>query len=76
MDTNGIVEERDAVADGVELVAGLMVIAAVTAPKTKGENFVQTKILRGEAIAKGSRSASRRGSSGTPGTCGTRRRSC
>lgn len=49
--TNGIVEERDAVAAGVDLVANLMVIAAVTAPKTKGQNYVQTKILRGEALA-------------------------
>jgi uncharacterized ferredoxin-like protein len=27
-----------------------MAVAAITAPKTKGENFVQVKILQGEAI--------------------------
>jgi len=35
---------------GVELVAELMAISATTAPKSKGENFVQVKILKGEVI--------------------------
>lgn len=38
--------------DGMDTVAQLMAIAAVTAPKTKGQNFVQVKILQGEAIQK------------------------
>jgi len=36
--------------EGIEVVAQLMVMAAITAPKTKGENFIQTKILQGEAV--------------------------
>jgi len=36
--------------DGTEIVAQLMAVAATTAPKTKGENFVQVKILQGEAL--------------------------
>ena len=38
--------------DGVEMVAQLMAISATTAPKSKGENFVQTKLLKGEIIKK------------------------
>ena len=36
--------------DGVEMVAQLMAISATTAPKSKGENFVQTKLLQGEVL--------------------------
>jgi uncharacterized ferredoxin-like protein len=36
--------------DGVEIVAQLMAISAMTAPKSKGENFVQTKLLQGEVL--------------------------
>ena len=35
--------------DGVELVAQLMEISATTAPKSKGENFVKTRIVTGNA---------------------------
>jgi uncharacterized ferredoxin-like protein len=38
--------------DGVDLVAKLMVIAATTAPKSKGENYVRTRLLDGQDIAK------------------------
>lgn len=34
--------------EGIELVANLMAIAATTAPKSKGENFVQTRVLTAE----------------------------
>jgi uncharacterized ferredoxin-like protein len=36
--------------DGVEMVAQLMAISATTAPKSKGENFVKTKILKGKIL--------------------------
>jgi len=36
--------------DGIEMVAQLMAISATTAPKSKGENFVQTKLLKGEVL--------------------------
>ena len=36
--------------DGVEMVAQLMAISATTAPKSKGENFVQTKLLKGDVL--------------------------
>jgi uncharacterized ferredoxin-like protein len=36
--------------DGVEMVAQLMAISATTAPKSKGENFVQTRLLKGEVL--------------------------
>ncbi len=36
--------------DGIDVVAQLMAMAATTAPKTKGENFVQVKILSGEPV--------------------------
>jgi uncharacterized ferredoxin-like protein len=38
--------------DGIEMVAQLMAISATTAPKSKGENFVQTKLLKGEVLKK------------------------
>ena len=34
----------------VETVAQMMAVSAITAPKTKGENFVEVKILTGEAL--------------------------
>jgi len=37
--------------DGVDLVAKLMAIAATTAPKSKGENFVRTHLLDAERLA-------------------------
>ena len=36
--------------DGVEMVAQLMAISAVTAPKSKGENFVKTRVLTGKVL--------------------------
>lgn len=36
--------------DGVDIAAQFMVISAITAPKSKGENFVQTKVLQGEVL--------------------------
>jgi uncharacterized ferredoxin-like protein len=38
--------------DAVEMVAQLMAISATTAPKSKGENFVQTKVLKGKILKK------------------------
>ncbi|MCS6906828.1 MAG: DUF2148 domain-containing protein [Anaerolineales bacterium] len=37
---------------GVEVVAQMMEIAAVTAPKTRGENYVQVKTLLGDEVRK------------------------
>ena len=37
--------------EGVDIVAQLMAIAATTAPKAKGENFIGVKVLSGEAVA-------------------------
>ena len=36
--------------EGIEIVAQLMAIAAKTAPKTKGEDFVRSKILIGDEL--------------------------
>lgn len=36
--------------EGVDLVAKLMAIAATTAPKSKGENYVETRLLDGEHL--------------------------
>jgi uncharacterized ferredoxin-like protein len=36
--------------DGVEMVAQLMAISATTAPKSKGENFVKTRVLKGKVL--------------------------
>lgn len=36
--------------DGVEMVAHLMAISATTAPKSKGENFVKTRVLTGSVL--------------------------
>lgn len=47
---NGPVEESTAIASGVETVAQMMSIAATTAPKAAGENFVRTHILRGDVL--------------------------
>jgi uncharacterized ferredoxin-like protein len=36
----------------VETVAELMVVSAVTAPKSRGQNFIQAKIIRGDDLKK------------------------
>ena len=36
--------------NGIDVVAQLMAISAITAPKSKGENFVQTKVLQGDVL--------------------------
>lgn len=36
--------------EGIDIVTKLMEISAITAPKSKGENFVQTKILEKEEL--------------------------
>lgn len=36
--------------DGIEIVAQLMAISAATAPKSKGENFVKTRVLKGKVL--------------------------
>ena len=36
--------------EGIDTVAQLMAMAAITAPKTRGENFVQVKLLRGQEV--------------------------
>ncbi|MGW8303296.1 MAG: ferredoxin domain-containing protein [Desulfobacterales bacterium] len=36
--------------DGIEMVAQLMAISATTAPKSKGENFVKTRVLKGKVL--------------------------
>ena len=36
--------------DGVEMVAQLMAISATTAPKSKGEDFVKTRVLEGNIL--------------------------
>jgi uncharacterized ferredoxin-like protein len=36
--------------DGVEMVAQLMAISTTTAPKSKGENFVKTRVLKGKVL--------------------------
>ncbi len=38
--------------DTIEMVAQLMVISATTAPKSRGENYVCTQILKGKDIKK------------------------
>lgn len=38
--------------EAINLVAQLMAIAATTAPKTKGENYVQVKIVEGDDLQK------------------------
>lgn len=35
---------------GIDIVAELMAVSAITAPKSKGENFVQTKIIKGDIL--------------------------
>lgn len=34
----------------IDMVAELMTVSATTAPKTKGQSFVQTKILKGDTL--------------------------
>ena len=36
--------------DGIDVVAKLMSISATTAPKSKGENFVKTRVLTGDIL--------------------------
>ena len=36
--------------NGFEMVAELMAISATTAPKSKGENFVKTRVLKGRIL--------------------------
>lgn len=36
--------------EAVASVAQMMAVAAITAPKTKGENFIEVKVLLGEAV--------------------------
>ena len=36
--------------EGIDTVAQLMALAAITAPKTAGKNFVQVKLLQGEQV--------------------------
>lgn len=43
-------KNTDLVAQSVDIVAQMMAVAAITAPKTKGENFVEVKIIEGEAL--------------------------
>ena len=38
--------------EGIEIAAKLMELSAVTAPKSKGVSFVQTRILTGESLQK------------------------
>ncbi len=38
--------------EGIDMVARLMALSAVTAPKSRGENFVCTQILEGDRIIK------------------------
>jgi len=38
--------------DGIDIVAQLMAISAITAPKSKGENYVQTLVLKGKNLKK------------------------
>jgi len=38
--------------NGLDVVAQLMAVSATTAPKSKGENFVQTRVLEGDRLAK------------------------
>lgn len=47
---NGNHDQDAAIEAGVETVAQLMTIAGLTAPKTVGENYVVTKILRGDVL--------------------------
>jgi uncharacterized ferredoxin-like protein len=36
--------------DAMDMVAKLMEISAVTAPKSKGENFIKTRVLEGDLV--------------------------
>lgn len=38
--------------NGIDMVAQLMAISATTAPKSRGENYVQTLIIKGKSIKK------------------------
>lgn len=43
-------DQKSDLASSVILVAGMMELAARTAPKTKGEDFVETRTISGEAL--------------------------
>ncbi|KPA11532.1 ferredoxin [Candidatus Magnetomorum sp. HK-1] len=38
--------------EGIDIVSELMNIAAITAPKSKGENYVQTRTFKGDILKK------------------------
>ncbi len=38
--------------DGMDVVAKVMEISAVTAPKSKGENYIKTRVLEGDVVKK------------------------
>jgi len=38
--------------DGIDMVAQLMAISATTAPKSRGENYVETLVLKGRILKK------------------------
>jgi uncharacterized ferredoxin-like protein len=38
--------------NGIDMVAELMAVSAITAPKSKGENYVQTLVLKGKTLKK------------------------
>jgi len=38
--------------DGIDMVAQLMAISATTAPKSRGENYVRTLVLKGKVLKK------------------------
>lgn len=38
--------------NSIEMIAEFMAISAITAPKTKGMNFIQTKVLKGDMLKK------------------------
>jgi uncharacterized ferredoxin-like protein len=44
--------KREGLMNGIETVAQLMAISATTAPKSRGENYVQTLILKGKILKK------------------------
>ncbi len=36
--------------NSIEMIAELMAVSAITAPKSKGENFVRTKVVPGDSL--------------------------
>ena len=43
---------REANMEGIDIISELMTISAITAPKSKGENYVQTLTLKGDMLKK------------------------